>query len=678
MFRPTRPARAAGALLLGACLGAGGWTAARPHPRRDPARLTHRSVAVAGAPLWSVDAALSARLRGRVAGGLDTLDAALARLARAAAPAARRAAYRDARHAYKRLEGVLAYFAPPVAAALDGTEAEEGDDNPDAGRVVAHGFARLEAHVFGATPAARHDAGAELARMRAAVAPFRAGLPYLAAADAQLVDVARLELARVSTLGIAGVDAGASPGAVAGATADAAAALDGARALVADVAAAAPAARADARSADARLAAAAAYLRAHPDFAAFDRFAFVTGYANPAFAALAALAARVPAPDVALRRAWPRTVASVYDARAFDALAYADADAPRPTAAWVALGRALFAEPALSGDGTRACASCHVPARGFTDGRARAAGLAGAGGRTLRHTPRLAYAAWQPAQFADARAATLEAQVDSVLASPAEMGGSAAAAAARLGRSAEYRRRFAVAEGLPADGLRADGLPAPAAVTPRAVRQALAAYVRSLGRFDSRFDRAVRGDAGAALAPDERRGFNLFMGRARCGTCHFAPLFNGTAPPDFARSDVEVVGVPERYARGGGGRTTRARVDPDSGRAARDHLDGHLHAFTTPSVRGAAAGAVLGGPFMHNGALRTLDDVLDFYDRGGGVGLGADVPNQTLPRDPLHLTGRDRRALVAFLRALADPPPAEPTAARAAVPTHPTVQPPVP
>ncbi len=647
MSRPNRRARAAGTVLLGACLGAGGWTAARSPARPDVAPAAARRSA---APLWRVDAGLSTHLRARVAGRLAELDAALARLERADTPAGRRAAYRDARTEYKRLEGVLAYFAPPVAAALDGTEADEGDDNPDAGRVVTHGFPRVAPHVFGRPDAARTAAAgatvrAEATRMRTFVAQFGAAVPYLAVADAELLDVARLELARVSTLDIAGVDAGAPDGAMA----DAAAALDGARALVADAAAAAAVPGAESRAADARLAAAAAYLRAHRDFAAFDRFAFVTAYANPAFTALADVATRVPAPRVPLRRAWPGGGASVYDARAFDAMAYAAADAPRPTAAWVALGRDLFAEPALSGDGARACASCHVPARGFTDGRARAAGLAGA--RPLRHTPRLAYAAWQPAQFADARAATLEDQIDSVLASPAEMGSSAATAAAHLGRSAEYRRRFAAAGGGPAAG----------AVTPVAVRQALAAYVRSLGRFDSRFDRAVRGET--MLAAEERRGFNLFMGRARCGTCHFAPLFNGTAPPDFAASAVEVIGVPHVYAPGAPG--APARVDSDSGRAARDRLDGHLHAFKTPSVRGAAAG----GPFMHNGALRTLDDVLDFYDRGGGVGLGADVPNQTLSRAPLHLTTGDRRALVAFLRALADPADAR------VVATHSSAQP---
>ncbi|HEY0780142.1 MAG TPA: hypothetical protein VGD56_19405, partial [Gemmatirosa sp.] len=332
MPRLPRRARAAGTVLLGVCFGAGAWTAARPRSVAPPPSRAATAPNATHAPLWRVDAALSARLRGSLALGLDTLDAALARMARAERPAARRVAYHEARFAYKRVEGALAYFAPPVALALDGTEAEEGDDNPDAGRVVTHGFPRIEPAIFGASDGVGHgDAvAAEVARMRLAVARYRATLPYFAVADAQLLDVARLELARVSTLGIAGVDAGPAGTAIR----DAAAAVDGVRAVVNAVASVAGVPAADARVAEARLADAAAYLRAHPDFDAFDRFAFVTAHANPAFAALATVAARVPAPDVPLRLAWPRGVASVYDVRAFDPMAFAAADAPRPSAAW--------------------------------------------------------------------------------------------------------------------------------------------------------------------------------------------------------------------------------------------------------------------------------------------------------------------------------------------------------
>jgi cytochrome c peroxidase len=161
--------------------------------------------------------------------------------------------------------------------------------------------------------------------------------------------------------------------------------------------------------------------------------------------------------------------------------------------------------------------------------------------------------------------------------------------------------------------------------------------------MNSRFDRAMRGEP-TLLRPNERRGFNLFMGKAQCGTCHFVPLFNGVAPPTYLSDEVEVVGVPTKAVSRG------ATIDPDSGRAAIDHLGGHLHAFKTPTVRNAA----LAGAYMHNGVYRTLDQVMNFYNHGGGSGLGAQVPNATLATDALHLSGQEQRDIIAFLKTLVD------------------------
>jgi hypothetical protein len=96
--------------------------------------------------------------------------------------------------------------------------------------------------------------------------------------------------------------------------------------------------------------------------------------------------------------------------------------------------------------------------------------------------------------------------------------------------------------------------------------------------------------------------------------------------------------------------TSGATVDPDSGVAGYDHVPIHRHAFKTPSLRNVA----LTAPYMHNGVYRTLDQVVDFYDRGGGAGIGIELPNQTLSPVPLHLTRSEKRALVAFMRALTD------------------------
>ncbi|MDB4916969.1 MAG: cytochrome-c peroxidase, partial [Gemmatimonadetes bacterium] len=184
-----------------------------------------------------------------------------------------------------------------------------------------------------------------------------------------------------------------------------------------------------------------------------------------------------------------------------------------------------------------------------------------------------------------------------------------------------------------------------AAITPNALRATLAAYVRSLVVLDSRFDAAVRGDV-RALTAKERNGFTVFMGKGRCGTCHFAPLFGGALPPAFVTSEPEIIGVPTRPD------TSHAVLDEDQGRAGVDGIPEHQHAFTVPSLRNVERTA----PYMHNGAFATLEQVVDFYNRGGGAGVGAHVPRQTLSTTPLHLTVGEQRDLVAFLKALTDHP----------------------
>src|SRR5262249_33767422 len=114
-------------------------------------------------------------------------------------------------------------------------------------------------------------------------------------------------------------------------------------------------------------------------------------------------------------------------------------------------------------------------------------------------------------------------------------------------------------------------------------------------------------------------------------------------PPRYLLSDVKVIGTSAAPGQ-------PLRIDADSGRAGIDHLALHYRAFKTPTLRNAA----LTAPYMHNGAFRTLDQVLDFYDHGGAAGAGATIPNQTLDADQLQLSKADRRALIAFLGALTD------------------------
>ncbi|HEX2220412.1 MAG TPA: cytochrome c peroxidase [Gemmatimonadales bacterium] len=456
----------------------------------------------------------------------------------------------------------------------------------------------------------RHDAAS---RSRAWELPFRA---------------ARAEVARVVTLGLAGFDATVSKDGVPESGHALRGVQEGLGIYEAPMLRSDPAGWHELQRA---LEAGIAALEGTSDFDRFDRLGFVTGHAHAITRGLARLQRGLRLAESSEPEPWSPGATDIFAAAAIDAGWFAPDFAPEPTPGLVALGRELFSDPRLSGTRRRSCATCHRPELAFSDGRALA--LVDEGHGIVRNTPTLLNAGLQLAQFADQRAAFLELQFADVMANPREMALEPEAAVRRLATDTAILARFA----------KAFGRPAQEALTEQSLSVAVAAYVRSLEATSSRFDRAVRGDT-AAITASERRGFNLFMGKAACGTCHFAPLFGGTLPPAFMESEPEVIGVPERAG------ATPATVDEDPGVFAVDSAPLHRHAFKTPTVRNVG----LTAPYMHNGVFRTLEEVVDFYDAGGGNGLGMGLPNQTLSADSLGLSPQEKRDLVSFMHALTD------------------------
>ena len=303
----------------------------------------------------------------------------------------------------------------------------------------------------------------------------------------------------------------------------------------------------------------------------------------------------------------------------------------------VELGRLLFFDPVLSANNQRACASCHQPERAFTDGLPKSIGFDFEPG-PLRNAPTVINAGLQGSSAYDQTTETVEQRIRTVVGNVHEMNTSLEEAAGELRLSPAYVERFTAAFGeLPEDEAAVEREMA------RHIEVALADYVRSLSSLDSPFDRYARGEADT-LPEDVKRGFNLFMGKALCGTCHFMPLFNGTVPPDFKEHEAEIIGVPERPD------TANAVASTDLGKHALFGYELHKHAFKTPTVRNVA----LTAPYMHNGVYATLAEVVDFYNRGGGAGIGIDLEHQTLPPEPLNLTQGEMDDLVAFMEALTD------------------------
>ena len=380
------------------------------------------------------------------------------------------------------------------------------------------------------------------------------------------------------------------------------------------------------------------FLAAATDFEAMDRMYLLRTCINPLFADLLQLHEQSDLPTSAQlypnKRALNLAANNLFDPNILNPYFYMQLvpEADHPTLA--ALGKLLFFDPVLSASNDRACASCHQPEQAFSDGLPKSIAT-GFNGTVQRNAPGLINSVYAPRFFWDLRAMQLESQFTHVVVSEQEFNTSVLDIMGRLQASDEYAALFDAA--FPQLKGRA--------IHQYTINSALAAYVASLRSFNSPFDQYVRGES-ETLAEEVKQGFNLFMGKALCGTCHFAPTFSGIVPPLYAEQESEVLGVPAQPV-------APFSLDTDLGRAMglpREQHPIYNHAFKTVTVRNAA----LTAPYMHNGVYNTLEEVVAFYHKGGGAGLGLDVPNQTLPFDSLSLTAIEQQALVAFMEALTD------------------------
>lgn len=258
-------------------------------------------------------------------------------------------------------------------------------------------------------------------------------------------------------------------------------------------------------------------------------------------------------------------------------------DANHLTAEKIELGRRLFFDRRLSRDGSVACASCHDPERAFSDGRAIAVGVFGRRGR--RNSPALINRGYGRLFFWDGRASSLEEQVLKPIEDPNEMDLPLTEASARV------------------------------SLPPHEIARALASFVRSILSGNSRFDRYVNGDR-SALTAEQQAGLQLFRGKADCVACHVGPNFS-----DERLHNTGIAWRDGKFADSGAG-------------------DGK---FKTPTLREIARTA----PYMHDGSIGTLEDVVEYYDRGGNKN-----PDLDFDVRPLRLSADEKRSLLSFLRSL--------------------------
>jgi cytochrome c peroxidase len=312
-----------------------------------------------------------------------------------------------------------------------------------------------------------------------------------------------------------------------------------------------------------------------------------------------------------------------------------------------ALGQKLFFDARLSANGTVACATCHNPARAFTDGRPTSIGIHGSVGQ--RNAPTVLNALYNKHQFWDGRANTLEQQAALPITNPMEMGSvSVADAASRIAADQDYQSRFMQAFG--------------SGVNAQDTLRAIAAYEQTLVSFDSPYDHFIAGNA-SAISNSAKRGLELFNTKARCNKCH-ALSDNERHETLFMDNDFHNIGVGIlrhnvfQSARQAEREVTQEDL-PDIDAAAitsdlsvlgrflvtRKKKD--IASFKTPNLRNV----IVTGPYFHDGSMETLWDVMDHYNKGDGI---AD-PWLDEDMQPLALTDPEIDEIVAFLVSLTSP-----------------------
>ena len=276
----------------------------------------------------------------------------------------------------------------------------------------------------------------------------------------------------------------------------------------------------------------------------------------------------------------------------------------------ISLGKRLFFDTRLSGDNRFSCAWCHNPALGFGDGLPRASGF---DNKELdRHSPTVINAAYYKTQFWDGRAATLEEQAQMPIISHVEMNLPAEKLLKKLRAIPSYQKSFQKV-------FKSD-------ISMENVGKAIAAYERTLISRNTPYDHYMRGEK-TILTDQQKRGFILFMSRAACSRCH-----NG---PNLSDDKFHNLALPQA-----------GPLNNDPGRFKITGEKKDMGAFKTSALRNVE----LTAPYMHNGALATLEDVVVFYNTGGG-----DDPNKSLDIFELHLSEKEQQDLVAFLKSLTDP-----------------------
>ncbi|RYJ36993.1 Cytochrome-c peroxidase [Flavobacterium anhuiense] len=527
--------------------------------------------------------------------------------------------FKKSRLAYKKVEWAIEYFIPETARFMNGPALDEMELEENRS-FEPHGFQVMEEMIYPEyNPESKEDLTRELNIFQSNIKQLKSTFEVITISDDYVLDAMQQNVFRVIALGITGFDSPILQSSIPEAGQSLISIPETLKKIDTDNKSVSEL-RELTKNAQ-------KYCSENNNFNAFNRAVFITEYLNPISKKLKTFQKEENIKNVKKSSPLKPTIETLFDKDAFDVNAFVLSKEYNFTKEKAILGEKLFYDTSLSKNNDRSCATCHNPEKAFTDGLKTNISLTGM--NLPRNTPTLTYASLQNAQFWDMRQLDLEKQSVDVIQNKDEMHGSMENIHAKILLDKEYVKLFKKAF--------------PKTSKPEAwqIQNAIASYVRSLNAFDSRFDEYMRGNKNV-LNNEEIEGMNLFMGKAKCATCHFTPLFNGTVPPSYSKTEHEVIGTPNE--------SSGKSLSPDKGRYVYNKMPQLVGAFKTPTVRNVAVTA----PYMHNGVFKTLEEVVSFYNKGGGIGLGYEVENQTLPFDKLNLTVKEEKALVAFIKTLTD------------------------
>lgn len=520
--------------------------------------------------------------------------------------------FKITRLAYKKIESFVTFYLPETANKINGAPIDKNDTQETSRKTEeACGFQKVEELLF-ADNVDVEELKKQMGILNGYTQNCKTNIENLKLSDANIFEAQKLQMLRIMSLGISGFD---SPVALHS--------IPEAKVSIQFIGTTILQFKED-KTLLQLIKKAVHYLDENQDFNAFDRGDFITKFCVPISKRIHEIQKKLKIKNNANTGALNFDDPTIFEETAFNVNYFAPSYNKNPSQEQIDLGEKLFSDTILSGDNSVSCISCHNPSEAYADHKSKAVQQ----NKLSRNTPTLLNSGFQNTLFLDGRVNYLEDQAKAVINNKDEMHGSFSKALHKVKNNAKYQTQFRKV------------FPNDSEITEQNLLKSLASYVRSLSKLNSKFDEYLRGKS--ELTQNEKKGFNVFMGKGKCATCHFFPLFNGSVPPMHNETESEVLGIPSNKT------IQNAIVDSDLGEFLVTKAPLKKFAFKTPTVRNSA----ITFPYMHNGVYNSLEEVIDFYNRGGGAGIGIQLENQTLPTDQLQLTKTEINNLIAFLKTL--------------------------